>query len=147
MSADWYQGSLVRLSSWSLIECAVGIITCCLPTLRPLCMPIFGRRDARKDDSGPSDVTTVGGGGGGGVKKRFRNMFSDSSFQDSSLHPTREDVVLNSIACNRSDRGEGDDVLLTGINVRTEIEWSESAPRAAPSPAPSSVTTKAACDV
>ena len=99
--------------SWSLIECAMGIISCCLPTLRSLIVLLLGRRRAAH-----GAVATVGSG-----RKRVRQMVSsnsDDTHNDGSL--PYEGTTVNSAECNQSDHGPGDGAQLTGISVPTEIE-------------------------
>lgn len=133
MRADQCQGTLATAVAWCLVECAAGIISCCLPTLRPLLAMVFSGFRTTQNNSGPSDVTTVGGSG----PQRFRRVANGN---DNRLRPPYEDTVMNSIGRAKSDSGLDDEILLTGINVRTEVEWSESSPATAPSPTPSSVT-------
>ena len=110
MKADWCQGTETVPMSWSLIECAVGIISCCLPTLRSLTVLLFGRRRAAH-----GAVATVGSGG-----KRVRQIVSNDTHNDGTL--PYEGTTVDSAECNQSDHGPGDGAQLTGISVPTEIE-------------------------
>ena len=65
--------------SWSLIECAMGIISCCLPTLRSLPMLMFGMTFS-------SAMLTVGSS----TSKRFRQIVGGNS------HNPHKDAVLSS---------------------------------------------------
>ena len=65
--------------TWSLIECAVGIIWCCLPTLRLLPVLVFGMTFS-------SAVLAVGSFG----SKCFRHIVSGNS------HKTHTDGALSS---------------------------------------------------
>ena len=68
MKADSYEGTEVVPMTWSLIECAVGIISCCLPTLRLLPVLVFGTTFS-------SAMLAVGSSG----SKRFRHIVSGNS--------------------------------------------------------------------
>ena len=131
MKADWCQGIEMDSTVWSLVECSMGIISCCLPTLRSLFVMVFSRRGART----PSDaVPTVGSP----WTKHFRHTISNNTHNthyDGSL--PNEITTMNSIKSNPLDHGLGDEEQLTGIEMRTEIVWSENSPGAAPSPTPS----------
>ena len=109
----------------------MGIISCCLPTLRSLFVLVFGRRRARTPGG---SVPTVGSP----WIKRIQHTVSDN------IHSTHHGgwlsnkvTTMNSIECNQLDHGLGDKAQFTGTNVRTETTWSENSPGAAPSPAPS----------
>ena len=119
---------------WSLIECAVGIISCCLPTLRSLLVLAFGRLATTRYGSA---MFTMGSSG----SKRFRHTVSGNSRSSRNGGTLPKGTMMNSIERNQSDHGLGDEVQLTGIHVRTEIEWSEDSRGAAPSPPPSETAT------
>ena len=134
MKADWCQG-VVSPVTWGLIECAVGIISCCLPTLRSLLMLVFGHRRTTNGGGPP----TVGSPG----KILIPQMVSDNSHETQSDGMLPNEGITVNVGRNLSDHGLGDEVQLTGITVRTEIEWSENSPDAAPSSAPSETATVA----
>ena len=133
MRADWCQGSLTTAINWCLIECAVGIISCSLPPLRPLFVLVFGRSDTTHDNSGPSAVITVG-------TRPLRPIANGNDVQ----RPSYEDITINPVECTKSNHRSADLVPLTGIDVRTKIERPEKSLVAALSPAPSAVTVTAA---
>ena len=130
MRADWCQGSLVTAINWCLIECAVGIISCSLPPLRPLFVLVFGRPDMTHDSSGPFDVTTVG-------SRPIRPIAN----RNGVLRPSYEGITINTVGCTKSDHGSADEVPL---GVRTRIERPEKSFAAATSPTPSSVAATVA---
>ena len=121
----------MNASVWSQVECSMGIISCCLPTLRSLFVMVFGRRRART----PSDaVPTVGSP----WAKRFPHIISDNihnTHYDGSL--PNEITTMNSIKSNPLDHGLSDEEQLTGTEMRSEIACPENSPGAMPSPAPS----------
>ena len=107
----------------------MGIISCCLPTLRSLFVMVFGRRRART----PSDaVPTVGSP----WTKRFQHTSNNihNTHYDGSL--PNEITTMNSIKSNQLDHGLSDEEQLTGTEMRCEIACSENSPGAVPSPAP-----------
>ena len=138
MKADWCQGVSIVPITWGLIECAVGIISCCLPTLRSLFIKVFGHRGTTYG----SAVSNVGGSG----SKRFQHTANCSTYNDHSgtLRPPVQSTMTNSFERNMSGHGPGNEAMLTGINVRTDIEWSESSPGTAPSPVAGAVVRSGA---
>ena len=110
----------------------MGIISCCLPTLRSLFVLVFGRQ--RTTGGGPPTVGSPG-------KMLFPHMVSDNSHKTQSDGMLPNEGTAVNIGCNQPDHGSGDEVQLTGITVRTEIEWSENSPDAPPSSAPSETAT------
>ena len=138
MKADWCQGTSVVPITWGLIECAVGVVSCGLPTLRSLFVKVFGRCGTTSG----SAVSHVGGSG----SKHFQHTANGSAYStdhDSTLRPPFLGTMTNSFERNMSDHGPNDEVMLTGINVRTDIEWSESSPGAALSPLSAAVARSA----
>ena len=79
MKSDRCEGTEVTPTTWSLIECAVGIISCCLPTLRLLPVVVFGTTFS-------SATLTVGSFG----SKRFRHIVNGNS------HKPHKDGTLSS---------------------------------------------------
>ena len=108
----------------------MGIISCCLPTLRSLFVLVFGRQRTT-DGGGPPTVGSPG-------KMVFPHMVSDNSHKTQSDGMLPNEGTAVNIGCNQSDHGSGDEVQLTGITVHTEIENSPNAP---PSSAPSETAT------
>ena len=113
----------------------MGIISCCLPTLRSLFVKAFGRRGTTCG----SAVSNVGGSG----SKRFQHT-ANCSTHNGTLCPPFQGTMTNSFERNMSGHSSGNEAMLTGINVRTDIEWSESSPGAAPSPVTGAVVRSGA---
>ncbi|CCX29572.1 Similar to hypothetical protein CH063_00527 [Colletotrichum higginsianum]; acc. no. CCF44726 [Pyronema omphalodes CBS 100304] len=117
--------TLARACAWCLVECAAGIISACLPTLRPIVVMISSKFISTKDASDHPEQTiiTVGGSAMKNGKRFYR-------VDDRNLRPKYDDVFVSQIS-----RGEGEEILLDerggespspgGINVKTEVEWSE----------------------
>ncbi|KAI5818722.1 hypothetical protein BZA77DRAFT_385808 [Pyronema omphalodes] len=117
--------TLARACAWCLVECAAGIISACLPTLRPIVVLISSKFISTKDASNHPEETviTVGGSAMKNGKRFYR-------VDDRNLRPKYDDVIVSQIS-----KGEGEEILLdervrnslslAGINVKMEVEWSE----------------------
>ncbi|RAH48652.1 uncharacterized protein BO95DRAFT_356498 [Aspergillus brunneoviolaceus CBS 621.78] len=110
--------TLATANTWCLIECASGIISACLPTLRPLFVALSSKF-----------ASSVGGGSRG---RSVENGIKDSELQSlDALNPTlrppgehlSRQLVLMDVS--QRDNAYGDEVPLNTIRVQREITWQE----------------------
>jgi hypothetical protein len=119
-------GTLAVACTWCVIEIASGIISACLPTLRPLVMMVssqFGSTMGRSGKgssggghSGKTDLVTIGGTGG----KRgqpFRRL-EDGYIYDMDTVATRTHADADDISRSSSDTKP----LAGTIKIATELQ-------------------------
>ncbi|PYI34225.1 hypothetical protein BP00DRAFT_423209 [Aspergillus indologenus CBS 114.80] len=110
--------TLATANTWCLIECASGIISACLPTLRPLFVALSSKF-----------ASSVGGGSRG---RSTGNGIKDSELQsldavNPTLRPPGEHLSKQLVLMDVSQRDDasGDEVPLNTIRVQHEITWQE----------------------
>ncbi|KAL4944958.1 hypothetical protein BDV06DRAFT_219765 [Aspergillus oleicola] len=119
-------GTIGSSCTWSVIECAIGIVSACMPTLRPLVMMVsskFASRDGsrRTQTTGNSKGTNKGTGAGGSRQGRQISP---------AFRPTDEILANNDVHTDVSQSGlddpYGDEIPLHSIRVRKDVTWEES---------------------
>lgn len=124
-------GTLANSSTWCVVECAAGIISACLPTLRPLLSLVFSgfRGDSKTGQSTPhTDIVTVGGSGG--IPANSNRPKDDAGQFPMTLRPYYGDQTVSEFGLGRTRRvsdsnSTGDEVPLNGITVTKDFEWVE----------------------
>ncbi|KAL4901153.1 hypothetical protein BDW74DRAFT_160449 [Aspergillus multicolor] len=120
-------GTIGSSCTWSVIECAIGIVSACMPTLRPLVMMVsskFASRDGYGSRRNPTTKNSKGtnkGTGASGSRQRTPNS--------PSFRPTDEILAKNDVHMDVSQSGlddYGDEVPLHSIRVRRDVTWEES---------------------
>jgi hypothetical protein len=105
--------TLARACTWCLIECSSGIISACLPTLRPLFMMLsskfsstLGTSHAQTSDYHNSALKSTGGG-------------------HSALRPDLNSKQRIRLEISQADDASGDEVPLNSIRVQRDMTWQE----------------------
>ncbi|KAI5858040.1 hypothetical protein BZA05DRAFT_470865 [Tricharina praecox] len=122
--------TLAKAVIWCLVECSAGVISACLPTLRPLIKLVAGGFNSTNKNSeqaptyGPAQlhVPTIGGSGNKSKQRHFKRI------DDMVLRPDcNERNVTSTIERGElgSAGGHSDEIPLNAIGVRTDVEWSE----------------------
>ncbi|KAK2018530.1 hypothetical protein LZ32DRAFT_679204 [Colletotrichum eremochloae] len=131
--------TLATACTWCVVECACGVISACLPTLRPLMTRVssqFGSiatkynisagqsgGDSKQASRGGTELMTIGGSGGKSADRSFQRLRNDD----------RKYGVTTTIS-KRPDTGAGSDTDSVGrdstqgglrIKVDQEICWGE----------------------
>ncbi|OJJ96610.1 hypothetical protein ASPACDRAFT_46780 [Aspergillus aculeatus ATCC 16872] len=109
--------TLAKACTWCLIECASGIISACLPTLRPLFVALSSKFAS---SIGVSGGRTTGIEGKGSELQSFEGA-------NRILRPPGEHLSkqLVSLDVSQRDDASGDEVPLNMIRVQREITWQE----------------------
>ncbi|WQF75520.1 hypothetical protein CDEST_00534 [Colletotrichum destructivum] len=138
--------TLATACTWCVVECACGVISACLPTLRPLMVKIstqFGSIATKYNLSGgqsggrskagsrgPTELLTIGGTGGKSTDKGFQRLGTeDRKFGITTNITMRADDAATKAA---PEPDSGDDLTLKGgirIKVDQEVCWSENRAR------------------
>ncbi|EKG15209.1 hypothetical protein MPH_07543 [Macrophomina phaseolina MS6] len=131
--------TLATACTWCVVEVASGIISACLPTLRPLMKMVssqFGSSKSRSKGStqplsrGNTELITIGGTGG----KRSQNGDRHFKRLEDELVTVSEEhsgqygnstTVTRSQSNQHSDGGSSDQLPLTSIVVTKDVQWSE----------------------
>jgi hypothetical protein len=106
--------TLAKACTWCLIECSSGIISACMPTLRPLFVML-----SSKFSSSIGTRTRTTGAQGSGLKS-----YDVSS---SALRPAGEVMGKQRVQLEVSqpDDASGDEVPLNTIRVQRDVTWQE----------------------
>ncbi|KAF3396161.1 hypothetical protein F1880_007287 [Penicillium rolfsii] len=106
--------TLAKACTWCLIECASGIISACMPTLRPLFVMISSRFS-----SSIGTHTRTTGPQGSGLK--------NYDVGNSTLRPAGEVMGKHRVQLEVSqpDDSSGDEVPLNTIRVQRDVTWQE----------------------
>ncbi|PYI21865.1 hypothetical protein BO99DRAFT_51725 [Aspergillus violaceofuscus CBS 115571] len=109
--------TLAKACTWCLIECASGIISGCLPTLRPLFVALSS---TFASSVGASGARTTGTEGKGSELQSFEGA-------NRILRPPGEHLSkqLVSLDVSQRDDASGDEVPLNTIRVQRDITWQE----------------------
>ncbi|KAI9831460.1 MAG: hypothetical protein M1819_005059 [Sarea resinae] len=118
--------TLAKACTWCVVEVASGIISTCLPTLRPLLRMVstqFSSGVKSKTKTRTGDLATVGGSGA-------RNLRGSNShfhrLNDLVLRPQKDDKLTTTILQSEGrDDSDSDGIPLNNIHVRTSVEWHE----------------------
>ncbi|KAI5791892.1 hypothetical protein EDC01DRAFT_784708 [Geopyxis carbonaria] len=128
--------TLATACTWCVVECAAGIISACLPTLRPLLKSFTSKFDSTRQgkslghttphaNSAGRELVTIGGSE---IKKGGNGQFVklDDSGALRSKNSKHTVTVATIDEGSRGDSREGDEVPLNVINVRRDVdlEWS-----------------------
>ncbi|KAJ4287561.1 hypothetical protein N0V90_012264 [Kalmusia sp. IMI 367209] len=120
-------GTLGTACTWCVVEVATGIISACLPTLRPLMIIISSQFNSSRGRSGKG--TTTGGRSGGNTElitiggtgakrnqdfKRLKDGYDNDAVIANRMHGGHDDTPSSS----------GDDLPLAGIVVTKDVQWS-----------------------
>jgi hypothetical protein len=128
--SDRSTGTLAKSIIWCLVECSAGVISTCLPTLRPLIQMATGgfntTNKSSADDSANPHVVTIGGGSSSNAsrnKPRHFHRINDVVLR----HDCDEGNVTSAVGRGqlRTAGSSGDEIPLNAIGVRTDVEWSE----------------------
>lgn len=110
--------TLSTACTWCVVECSMGIISACLPTLRPLLITLSSRfNSSRGQDNNPSTTNeTIGSKSG----LRFHRLTSDTAFR-----PAQERLGESRFRTltRNTDDASGDDVPLNAIMVQQHMTW------------------------
>ncbi|KAJ6038829.1 hypothetical protein N7499_003728 [Penicillium canescens] len=107
--------TLAKACTWCLIECSSGIISACMPTLRPLFVML-----SSKFASSISTSTRTTGVRGSGLKSY--------DVSNSALRPPGEVMgkQIVQLEVSQPDDASGDEVPLNTIRVQRDMRWQES---------------------
>ncbi|KAH8661746.1 hypothetical protein BGZ61DRAFT_463569 [Ilyonectria robusta] len=131
--------TLATACTWCVVEVACGVISGCLPTLRPLMGKIssqFGSMTNSKAGQGsgnsrawrPTELITIGGTGGSKSGDRyFQRLGTEEDKYRTRKAITRSESVSKQIG-HSSDPGSGDELPVNGgirdkNNLDMEIQW------------------------
>ncbi|KAK8234677.1 hypothetical protein HDK77DRAFT_429338 [Phyllosticta capitalensis] len=141
--------TLATACTWCVVEVACGIISACLPTLRPLMRAIssqfgssMGRSKATPSQSRSrsgfgTELVTIGGTGATRSKtgerhfKRLDDMFTTNADEYGQSTTVVERSLSHQADHNRGDSEHGDEVPLKRIEVTVvnDVQWSERSER------------------
>ncbi|KAJ6045521.1 uncharacterized protein N7446_012385 [Penicillium canescens] len=107
--------TLAKACTWCLVECSSGIISACMPTLRPLFVML-----SSKFASSISTSTRTTGVRGSGLKSY--------DVSNSALRPPGEVMgkQIVQLEVSQPDDASGDEVPLNTIRVQRDMRWQES---------------------
>ncbi|CAG8885681.1 unnamed protein product [Penicillium egyptiacum] len=97
--------------TWCIVESSAGIISACMPTLRPLFMMISSKFSSQ---SGTQRTRTTD-----------VNHSKGYELQNSALRPSDEPRNKNGVQLDASHDGSEDEVPLNSIRVQQDITWQE----------------------
>ncbi|KAI3559391.1 hypothetical protein CABS01_00479 [Colletotrichum abscissum] len=139
--------TLATACTWCVVECACGVISACLPTLRPLMVKVSsqfgsiatkynlsgGQSDGRSKagSRGPTELMTIGGTGGKSADRGFKRLGTeDGKYGITTNISTRSAGAGGATTkpSDDSDSGSCDDLSLKGgirIKVDQEVRWGE----------------------
>ncbi|KAK1674509.1 hypothetical protein BDP55DRAFT_176661 [Colletotrichum godetiae] len=143
--------TLATACTWCVVECACGVISACLPTLRPLMVKVssqFGSIATKYNLSGgqsggrskagsrgPTELMTIGGTGGKSADRGFKRLGTeDGKYGITTNISTRSaggggtGGGATTKPSPDSDSGSCDDLSLKGgirIKVDQEVRWGE----------------------
>ncbi|KAK1565900.1 uncharacterized protein LY79DRAFT_644668 [Colletotrichum navitas] len=69
--------TLATACTWCVVECACGVISACLPTLRPLMMKVSSQFGSFATNRGATELLTIGGSGGKSADRSFQRLRND----------------------------------------------------------------------
>ncbi|CCF44726.1 hypothetical protein CH063_00527 [Colletotrichum higginsianum] len=122
--------TLATACTWCVVECACGVISACLPTLRPLMVKISTQFGSIATNRGPTELLTIGGTGGKSADKGFQRLGTEDRKYGITTNITmRADDAATKAA---PEPDSGNDLSLKGgirIKVDQEVCWSESRAR------------------
>lgn len=123
--------TLATACTWCVVEVASGIISACLPTLRPLMKMVstqFGSSRSRSKGttnlSRNNELVTIGGTGakrsqtGERHFKRLDDEMATGGYGNNTM-------ITRSESNQHSDGGSSDQLPLTSIIVTKDVQWSE----------------------
>ncbi|KAL4798901.1 hypothetical protein BDV19DRAFT_356378 [Aspergillus venezuelensis] len=120
-------GTIGSSCTWSVIECAIGIVSACMPTLRPLIVIVsskFASRGSSQKTTTTGNSRAVNRGAGTGASG------SGNRSRHPAFRPTDEILGKNDVHMEVSQTGfdddYGDEIPLHGIRVRRDVTWEES---------------------
>ncbi|KAK1976916.1 hypothetical protein LZ30DRAFT_804370 [Colletotrichum cereale] len=117
--------TLATACTWCVVECACGVISACLPTLRPLMMKISTKFGNVATNRGATELVTIGGSGGKSADKGFHRLKTDERKYGVTTTITNQ---LDGTARTSVDTDLGEKDSLDGgirIKVNQEICWNE----------------------
>ncbi|KAL9598131.1 MAG: hypothetical protein Q9219_004687 [cf. Caloplaca sp. 3 TL-2023] len=121
-------GSLGIVSVWSTAEINLGILSACMPTMKPLLRRFLPQGESTRKAKGSQDTakrypSATASFGSSGVKKmkmgRARAEFSELDDDTSEYLPTATRTYISS---GGGDNGSGD-IPLNAIEVQTNMDW------------------------
>ncbi|KAF6843844.1 integral membrane protein [Colletotrichum musicola] len=135
--------TLATACTWCVVECACGVISACLPTLRPLMVKVSsqfgsiatkynlsggqsGGRATKQGSRGPTELMTIGGTGGKSADRGFKRLGTE----DGKYGITTNITTKPGKGQTESDSSE--DLSLKGgirIQVDQEVRWGEENPK------------------
>ncbi|KAI8254000.1 Satratoxin biosynthesis SC1 cluster protein 4 [Colletotrichum sp. SAR11_239] len=138
--------TLATACTWCVVECACGVISACLPTLRPLMVKVSsqfgsiatkynlsggqsggrsGGRATKMGSRGPTELMTIGGTGGKSADRGFKRLGTeDGKYGVTTSVTGRSERGGKGLP----DSGSDDDLSLKGgirIKVDQEVRWGE----------------------
>ncbi|KAF9875567.1 integral membrane protein [Colletotrichum karsti] len=137
--------TLATACTWCVVECACGVISACLPTLRPLMVKVSsqfgsiatkynlsggqsGGRATKMGSRGPTELMTIGGTGGKSADRGFKRLGTE----DGKYGVTTSVTGRSEGGKGPADSGSDDDLSLKGgirIKVDQEVRWGEEQPK------------------
>ncbi|KAI9726853.1 MAG: hypothetical protein M1834_001485 [Cirrosporium novae-zelandiae] len=125
--------TLATACTWCVIETATGVISACLPTLRPLMRVVSskfastGRSTAAKTPTLSTELELKSGKMNSQGSRLNTRPFQ--RLDDTSLQPTYGGTASNEAHAGEAERESvsGDEIPLNRIRVRREVDWNESA--------------------
>ncbi|TDZ18583.1 Satratoxin biosynthesis SC1 cluster protein 4 [Colletotrichum sidae] len=135
--------TLATACTWCVVECACGVISACLPTLRPLMVKVSsqfgsiatkynlsggqsGGRATKQGSRNPTELITIGGTGGKSADRGFKRLGTEDGKYGITTSVTRGSE--HSVGKAQVDSDSGDDLSLKGgirIKVDQEVCWGE----------------------
>nr|XP_036578222.1 uncharacterized protein CTRU02_11723 [Colletotrichum truncatum]KAF6785423.1 integral membrane protein [Colletotrichum truncatum] len=135
-------GTLATACTWCVVECACGVISACLPTLRPLMVKVSsqfgsiatkynlsggqsGGRATKMGSRGPTELITIGGTGGKSADKGFKRLGTeDGKYGVTTSVTGRTERTVK----DQNEFDSDEDLTIQGgirIKVDQEVRWGE----------------------
>ena len=125
-------GTLATACTWCVVEVASGIISACLPTLRPLMLIVSSQFSSTRNRSGKG-ASTTGGAGGRSHKTDLVTIGGTGNKRNQDFRRLKDDYELhtNVIATTQgggdaASMSSGDERPLAGAVFRQEARYGES---------------------
>ncbi|KAL0930969.1 uncharacterized protein CTRU02_213704 [Colletotrichum truncatum] len=134
--------TLATACTWCVVECACGVISACLPTLRPLMVKVSsqfgsiatkynlsggqsGGRATKMGSRGPTELITIGGTGGKSADKGFKRLGTeDGKYGVTTSVTGRTERTVK----DQNEFDSDEDLTIQGgirIKVDQEVRWGE----------------------
>ncbi|WYZ40083.1 hypothetical protein EsH8_IV_000424 [Colletotrichum jinshuiense] len=134
--------TLATACTWCVVECACGVISACLPTLRPLMIKVSsqfgsiatkynlsggqsGGRTSKMGSRGPTELMTIGGTGGKSADRGFKRLGNEDG---------KYGITTNiSTPKTPPETDSSEDLSMKGgirIKVDQEVRWGQEDSRA-----------------